>query len=55
MTEKIDYEHAEPQKGDDVYGDGVEDLSPAEDKRLLRRIDMWYVALSSNQGTEAFR
>lgn len=54
MAEKTDYEHAEPQKGDDIYGDGVEQLSAAEDKRLLRRIDMWYVALPGNEGITVF-
>lgn len=42
MAEKTEFEHAEPRKGDDVFGtSGVEELSPAEDRRLLRRIDMW--------------
>lgn len=40
MTEKIEVEHA-AHKGDDVDTDMIEDLSAAEDKRLLRRIDMW--------------
>lgn len=42
MAEKTEHEHVEPEKGDDVFGTyGVEELTPEEDKRLLRRIDMW--------------
>ena len=41
MTEKIEVEHAAHQKGDDVATDRVEELTPEEDRRLLRRIDMW--------------
>ena len=40
MAEKVEFEHADPQKGDDILG-GEQELTPAEDKRLLRRIDMW--------------
>lgn len=39
MTEKIEVEHA-AYKGDDVANDTIEELTPEEDKRLLRRIDM---------------
>lgn len=42
MTEKAEFEHVEPEKANDILGtEGMEALSPAEDKRLLRRIDMW--------------
>lgn len=44
MAEKIEYEDAPQHKaGDDVAAGIVsaEELSPEEDKKLLRRIDMW--------------
>lgn len=40
MTEKIEVAHT-AHKGDDIDTETIEDLSAAEDKRLLRRIDMW--------------
>lgn len=46
MTEKIEVEHVAQQKGDDVETYMIEELTQAEDKRLLRRIDMWLVSLA---------
>lgn len=40
MTEKIEVEHA-AHKGDDIDAETIEELSAAEDKRILRRIDIW--------------
>lgn len=42
MAEKIEIENAAGVKGDyDVASGTAEELTPAEDKRLLRKIDMW--------------
>ena len=41
MAEKADYDHAEQLKGDDVATHGAVELTPGEDRRLLRKIDMW--------------